>query len=47
MFFTNHMAQNYLKDKKIRQIYDFRDLDNYCINYLNEIDELKEVINNE
>ena len=30
MFFTNHMAQNYLK-----------------INYLNEIDELKEVINNE
>ena len=42
IFFTNHMAQNYLKDKKIRQIYDFRDLDNYCINYLNEIDELKD-----
>lgn len=42
IFFTNHMAQNYSKNKKIRQIYDFREFDNYCINYLNEIDELKD-----
>lgn len=42
IFFTNHMAQNYLKEKKLKQIYDFRDFDNYCINYLNVIDELKD-----
>lgn len=42
MFFTNRMGQNYLKDKNLKQIYDFRDFDNYCINYLNEIDELKD-----
>lgn len=42
MFFTNHMAQKFLKEKKLKQIYDFRDFDNYCINYLNVIDELKD-----
>lgn len=41
MLFTNRMAQEFLKEKNLKQIYDFRDLDNYCINYLNEIDELK------
>ena len=29
-------------EKKLKQIYDFRDFDNYCINYLNVIDELKD-----
>lgn len=42
IFFTNHMAQNYLKEKNLKQIYDFRDFDNYCINYLNVIDKLKD-----
>ena len=42
MLFTNRMAQEFLKEKNLKQIYDFRDFDNYCINYLNVIDELKD-----
>ncbi len=34
IFFTTDREEEYLKEKRIEHIYDFRDFDNYCINWL-------------
>lgn len=34
MKFTSDIEKLYLKEKQIKQVYDFIDFDNYCIEYL-------------
>lgn len=34
MKFTSDIEELYLKEKRIKQVYDFIDFDNYCIEYL-------------
>ena len=34
MKFTSDIEELYLKEKQIKQVYDFIDFDNYCIEYL-------------
>lgn len=34
MKFTSDIEELYLKEKQIKQVYDFIDFDNYCIKYL-------------
>ena len=36
MKFTSDMVELYLKEKGIKQVYDFFEFDNYCIDYLNK-----------
>lgn len=42
MKFTSDMEQLYLKEKEIKQVYVFIDFDNYCVNYLENIEKLEE-----
>lgn len=34
MKFTSDMEELYLKEKETKQVYDFIEFDNYCIDYL-------------
>ena len=39
MKFTNDMEEKYLKEKELSRIFDYKDFDNYCINYLEKLEE--------
>ena len=41
--FTNDMEAKYLKEKNIPRIFDFIDFDNYCINYLEKLENKDEI----